>query len=407
MFNFFKKKKISIWPNKASDSVASLALLIDSLGFPFTGWKHPDLEMSDYYTDVIKYACNSNQAFTYRYLFDDNLVGEVMLGCALAVARDEREELIETLELGIFTLESIMKISSSDVSDSDSPLNTLFSRFAQFWEMTMCDKDNKSEEEREDLRKVLYECLIHSRSQAINAFKPMIESINVFDLEDIEQLTYRKERGLYEDVLFKRFSHPRLFNFMPTPNAKLLLEARKQEYETAIKAEATKQSCVVKLRDDMENSGSDSRRLYDNFCEFLNVMDDARLELKIIGGEHCTSKLDELTNYRNNIFDNMTKMFVEYDTSFTEIMESLRINYDTTYEKMSNQKMMALKYIDTKEIPSYVLTLSDEDLVGIKELVSRDEMNKHLFDNCSELMLGFITEDDDSKEVYRKMELLA
>jgi hypothetical protein len=29
MFNFFKKKKISIWPSKASESVASLALLID------------------------------------------------------------------------------------------------------------------------------------------------------------------------------------------------------------------------------------------------------------------------------------------------------------------------------------------------------------------------------------------
>lgn len=406
MFDFFKKKKISIWPSKASDSVASLALLIDSLGFPFTGWKHPDLEMSEYYTDVIKFACNSNQAFTYRYLFDDNLVGEVMLGCALAVARDEREELVKTLELGIFTLESILKLSATDVSDSDSPLNTLFSRFAQFWEMTMCDKDNKSEEEREDLRKVLYECLIHSRSQAINAFNPMIESIKIYDLEEIEQLTYRKERGLYEEVLFKRSTHPKLFKFMPIPNAQLLLEARRNEYNTAIKSENIKNSCLAKLSEDMKNSGSDSKLLYDNFCDFLNVMDDARLELYIIGGEHCKLKLDEITNSRNSIFDSMTKVFVEYDSSFTDLMEKLRVNYDSTYDKMSNEKMMPLKYIDTKEIPSYVLTLPDEDLIAVKEFVSRDEMSKHLFDHCPELMLSIVTEDEDSKEIYRKLEFL-
>jgi hypothetical protein len=407
MFDFFKKKKISIWPNKASDSVASLALLIDSLGFPFTGWKHPDLEMSEYYTDVIKFACNSNQVFTYRYLFDDNLVGEVMLGCALAVARDEREELVKTLEFGIFTLETIMKLTTSDAINSDNPLNVLFSRFAELWETTMCDKDNKAEEEREALRKVLYECLIHSRSQAINAFNPMIESIKIYDLEEIEQLTYRKERGLYEEVLFKRSTHPKLFKFMPIPNAQLLLEARRKEYQTAIKAESTQQSCLIKLRDDMKEYGRDTRMLYDKFCEFLALMDDIRLELHVIGGEHCKLKLDEITYTRNDYFDKVTKIFVSFEETFEPVMESLRTNYDSTYDQMSNEKMTALKYIDTKEIPSYVLTLPDEVFIAVKEFVSRDEMNKHLFDHCPELMLGIVTEDEDSKEIYRKVELLA
>jgi hypothetical protein len=156
----------------------------------------------------------------------------------------------------------------------------------------------------------------------------------------------------------------------------------------------------------MKNSGSDSKLLYDNFCDFLNVMDDARLELYIIGGEHCKLKLDEITNSRNSIFDSMTKVFVEYDSSFTDLMEKLRVNYDSTYDKMSNEKMMPLKYIDTKEIPSYVLTLPDEDLIAVKEFVSRDEMSKHLFDHCPELMLSIVTEDEDSKEIYRKLEFL-
>ena len=402
MFSFFKKKQISIWPSKASESVASLALLIDSLGFPFTGWKHPDLEMNEYYTDVIKYACNSNQLFTYRYLFDDHLMGEIMLGCALAVAKEERKDLVETLEFGILNLETLMKLSADDVSRSDNPLNSLFNIFAQIWEMKFCDDDNKPEKEREDLRKVLYECLIHSRSQAINAFEPMIKSIKVFDLEEIEQLSFRKERSLYEDLLFRRYTNYKLFKLMPFPNASLLLEARKKEYQTAVDAENSKTSCLVKLKDDMESSGSDTKLLYDKFCDFLNTMDDIRLELKVIGGEHCSIKLKEITETRNSIFENMTKVFVEYDSSFTDMMEKLRINYDSTYDEMTKNNMFQLKYIDPVEIPSYVLTLSDEDLISLKEYVSKDEMFKHL----SAHMLDVLLDDEESKEIYRKIELL-
>jgi hypothetical protein len=402
MFEFFKKKQISIWPSKASDSVASLALLIDSLGFPFTGWKHPDLEMNEYYTDVIKYACNSNQLFTYRYLFQDNLIGEIMLGCALEVAKLERKELVETLEFGILNLETIMKLSADDVNESDNPLNSLFNVFAQIWEMKFCEDDNKEEKEREDLRKVLYDCLIHSRTQAINAFDPMIKSIKTFDLEEIEQLSFRKNRSLFEDILFRRYSNPKLFKLMPFPNAQLLLDARIKEYKLAVDAENTKTSCMLNLKEAMESSGSDSKLLYDKFCEFLNVMDDTRLELKVIGGEHCSLKLKDITETRNTIFDSMTKVFVEYDSVFTEMMLSLRTNYDDTYQEMSSNNMFQLKYVDPVEIPSYVLTLSDEDLISLKEYVSKDEMFKHL----SAHMLDVLLDDEESKEIYRKIELL-
>ena len=189
---------------------------------------------------------------------------------------------------------------------------------------------------------------------------------------------------------------------MPFPNASLLLEARKKEYQTAIDAENSKTSCLVKLKDDMESSGSDTKLLYDKFCDFLNTMDDIRLELKVIGGEHCSIKLKEITETRNSIFENMTKVFVEFDSSFTDMMEKLRINYDSTYDEMTKNNMFQLKYIDPVEIPSYVLTLSDEDLISLKEYVSKDEMFKHL----SAHMLDVLLDDEESKEIYRKIELL-
>ena len=402
MFNFFKKKKISIWPSKASESVASLALLIDSLGFPFTGWKHPDLEMSDYYTDVIKYACNSNQLFTYKYLFDDHLIGEIMLGCSLEIAKIERKELVSSLEFGVSELDEIMKGSAEYIGNSDKPLNSLFFAFAQIWEIKFCESDNKTEKERENLRNVMFDCLFHSRSQAINAFDPMIKSIETFDFEEIEQLSFREGRGFFEDVLFRRYKYPHLFKTIQFPNAQLLLDARRKEYKVAVEAENAKNNCLEKLKEDMESSGSDSKLLYDKFIGFLDAMDEIRVELKAIGGDHCSIKLKEITETRNNIFDSMTKVFVEYDAGFSEMMTSLRETYDRFYEEISNNHMSKLRYLDDVEIPFYILTLSDEVLLSLKEYIPKDEFVRHL----ASYMLDVLLDEKEGKEIYRKMELL-
>jgi hypothetical protein len=149
-----------IWPKKASESASSLGLLITSLGFPFTGWQPTDLELTEYEADVIKPACQCSQLFTYRYLFSDHLVGEVMLGCALAIAKEERKELIEHLDFGVFRLEEILKLIASEAMSNENPLNIVMSRFALLWEMMMCKNDNKDEVFRETLREKIYSCLI-------------------------------------------------------------------------------------------------------------------------------------------------------------------------------------------------------------------------------------------------------
>ena len=402
MFDFFKKKKISVWPSKASDSASSLGLLTTSLGYPFTGWKVPDMELSDYEENVIKPACHCNQLFTYRYLYEDNLLGEIMLGCALAIAKEAREDLIEYLDFGVFTLEEILKIIATDAVKDKNPINIVMSRFALLWEMRMCDGDNKDEKYREKLREKIYSCLFHSRNQAINAFDPMISNISDYNLDEIEQLTYRRKRSIFEEVLYKRSNQPNLFRHMPLPNAQLLLEARRKEYQTALDAEDTKQNCFIKLKKDMESCGSDSKLLYDKFCEFLNVMDDLRLELKLIGGEYCDSKLVEITDSRNDIFDSMTKVFVEYEESFSDLMSSLRNNYDSTYTEMEND-LGIFKYIDTKEIPSFALTLSDEIFIKLKDTVSKEEMESYLVTN----MIDILLDGEEREEVYRKVNLLS
>ena len=57
MFNFFKKKEIKIYSTKASQSIASLALLIDSRGYPFSDWQDPEIELTEDEVNLIEPAC--------------------------------------------------------------------------------------------------------------------------------------------------------------------------------------------------------------------------------------------------------------------------------------------------------------------------------------------------------------
>ena len=109
MFNFFKKKEIKIYPIKASQSIASLALLIDSNGYPFSDWKDPNIELTEEEKNLIEPACQCLQLFYYRYAYNDNhLLGDVMLGCILAVVKDRNPHLAELYELGINLFEETM-----------------------------------------------------------------------------------------------------------------------------------------------------------------------------------------------------------------------------------------------------------------------------------------------------------
>ena len=98
----------------------------------------------------------------------------------------------------------------------------------------------------------------------------------------------------------------------------------------------------------------------------------------------------------------MTKIFFEYDSNLIDLMNKLRSNYDSTYEQMSNEKMMPFKYIDTKEIPSYILTLPDEDLIQMREHISKDDMYRHLASH----LLDALMDKEENEEIIRKVELL-
>ena len=109
MFNFFKKKEIKIYPKKASQSIASLALLIDSCGYPFSDWQDPNVQLTEEEKNLIEPACQCLQLFFYRYAYNDrHLLGDVMLGSVLAVVKDTKPDLGKLYEIGVDLFEETM-----------------------------------------------------------------------------------------------------------------------------------------------------------------------------------------------------------------------------------------------------------------------------------------------------------
>ena len=221
MFNFFKKKDIKIYPVKASQSIASLALLIDSRGYPFSDWKVKDISLTEDEEHLIEPACQCLQLFFYRYAYNEkHLLGEVMLGCVLSVVKENKPELAKLYELGIELFEETMLFLFNQSMNKQELLANLPSYFAVNWERNY-NQEETSKEVRTQTANKLLQCLLHSRTSGDSVLQPMIDSIVDFDLEEIEQISFRKNMSLYEDVLYKRLAYPFLFRHMKTPHQRI------------------------------------------------------------------------------------------------------------------------------------------------------------------------------------------
>ena len=57
--------------------------------------------------------------------------------------------------------------------------------------------------------------LDHAKTQAVNFFEQMIDTIVDFDVENFKYFTFRKNHSVFEEVLRRRVDFPELFSHMP------------------------------------------------------------------------------------------------------------------------------------------------------------------------------------------------
>ena len=400
MFNFFKKKDIKIYPSKASQSIASLALLIDSRGFPFSDWKDPEVELTQEEINLVEPACHCVQLFFYRFSYGEkHLLGEVILGSVLAVVKDKKPDLVEVYEKGIDFFNETLITVYGESRNLQEVFDNLISYFAVNWERNY-NKEKLEKEDRFNISNKLLECLIYSRKTADSGLQPMIDSIVDFDLEEIEQISFRKNKSLYEDVLYKRLAYPFLFKHMKVPNASLLLSCRERENKLAFDLSTEKSRLEKTFIDNISVDSLTFQLLRDSYLDFIKAIDEIRSELFNIGGTDCSVCLKEVETCRKKINELYLKLIADSLPEKLDAEIEFCLKLDEIYIGVKDLFNIT-KHVDSDETMSYILTLDDVSISKYTEAIKVDVIVDYLKNTN---LVGSFT-DEQKEFVNSKMRL--
>ena len=400
MFNIFKKKEIKIYPIKASQSIASLALLIDSNGYPFSDWKDPGISLIEEESNLIEPACQSLQLFYYRYAYNDkHLLGEVMLGCVLSVVKDNKPDLANLYEIGIDLFEETMFFLFNKSSNLQEIHDNLPSYFAVNWERNY-NRETTDTEIRNETSNKLLKCLSYSRKTGDSILQPMIDSIVDFDLEEIEQISFRKNKSLYEDVLYKRIAYPFLFRHMKVPNASLLLLSREREIKLALNLSSEKDKIEKTFIDNISVDSLNFQLLRDSYLDFIKAIDEIRSELFNIGGTDCNVCLKEVETCRKKINELYLKLIADSLPEQLDAEIEFCLKLDEIYIGVKDLFNIT-KHVDSDETISYILTLDDVSISKYTEAIKVDVIVDYL--KNTNLVQSFT--DEQKEFVNSKMRL--
>jgi len=402
MFNIFKKKDIKIYPTKASQSIASLALLINNGGYPFSDWKDPSVQLTEEEKNLIEPACQCLQLFFYRYAYNErHLLGDVMLGSVLAVVKDNNPHLAKLYEIGIDLFEETMLFLFTKSMNKKDLIDNLPSYFAVNWERNY-NRDETSKEIRDETSEKLLQCLLYSRTTGDSVLQPMIDAIVDFDLDEIEQISFRKKRSLFEDVLYKRTYYPFLFRHMPIPNANLLLESRQKEHNLALEFTSKKDVLENNFIESFKRDGLTYQSIRDSYLEFIKSIDEIRSDLVNIGGVDCNICLNDLEVSRQKMSDLYLELIANSLPDKLEAEKEFKLKLDGIYLSVL-ELFNPAEYINPDEMISYIFTMEDSYILRYSKVIKVDLIVEYFKTN--NLIQGF---DEEQKEfVNSKLKLFS
>jgi hypothetical protein len=402
MFNFFKKKEIKIYPTKASQSIASLALLINNGGYPFSDWKDPSVQLTEEEKNLIEPACQCLQLFFYRYAYNErHLLGDVMLGSVLAVVKDNNPHLAKLYEIGIDLFEETMLFLFTKSMNKKDLIDNLPSYFAVNWERNY-NRDETSKEIRDETSEKLLQCLLYSRTTGDSVLQPMIDAIVDFDLDEIEQISFRKKRSLFEDVLYKRTYYPFLFRHMPIPNSNLLLESRQKEHNLALEFTSKKDVLENNFIESFKRDGLTYQSIRDSYLEFIKSIDEIRSDLVNIGGVDCNICLNDLEVSRQKMSDLYLELIANSLPDKLEAEKEFKLKLDGIYLSVL-ELFNPAEYINPDEMISFIFTMEDSYILRYSKAIKVDLIVEYF--KTHNLIQGF---DEEQKEfVNSKLKLFS
>jgi hypothetical protein len=371
LFGFGKKRTLSIYPSKASDSVSSLALLLVTNGHPFSSWKEDGLEIAENEVMLIRRLCNAYQLFLYPTQFSDMTLGDILVGCALAIAKAQQPELMAATEYEVSVIDFAFRKAVQTVEE-DAILQvmalTLVEHFSPKLEFDLDDLQVDA------MAHKLARCLVHAGQQAKTVFQPMVESITDFDLGDIQQITYRLlAPSFFEACLKKRDQFKFLYIHKEPPNAKLLYDCRKKEAAFADDMQTKFAGATEELLNSPD--GLDAKGIYDAVSNWYFKVDDICTELKIVGGVAPTMMLESLNQRREELLPSLNRHLAEAlnDQQETDkLFSAIKKRAFEFSEKSEVALALKLQHLPSDEICSYLLTLPIDQFKQLNQMKRGD-----------------------------------
>ncbi len=382
MFEIFRRKPrqdLSIWPRTASKSLESLSLLFCSMGFPFSGWKHPDWKCSKENEALFKPACNAFQVATYFSFFvnkcDDDLLSGLARETFIEIAKLGRKDFAEALEYFLEVQDASMVVASENAEAGIDKYAAMLAVIAMGW-LTLDaksgkgDKVNLEDSSQEKRLNDLCKYLSHARTQALSAFEPMVNAIVDFDVENFKCFSFKKNRSVFEEVLWRRIEFPELFSHMPEVTATLLLDARRKERDSYYTLSGERKELLSVISERLKNN------IMPDFAEpyfkSLSEIDDLSQKAFFIGGD-CLPIYEELTKFRGNLVE-----LSNQDENLERLVKAC-----DNYKCLAFMSKIggALRWVESSEVPSFILADTEEEIAAFAELVAADktDWNQKIF----------------------------
>ena len=395
IFGFKKKPSLSIFPNTASASVSSLALLLVTMGPPFSEWKPDDLDLTEEEQGGVHLACNCLQLFMYPTQFKKTILGEVLMGCALTIAKDERPELADFMHKGYSVIENAFSAAALAYGVEDASESKLLSFVASTWVETF--EVNLTETESRTRAEKIYQCFLYAKDRASAIFQPMVTAIDTFDLDEIYQLDfYEHNLSIFERALQNREKFKFLYRGFEPPTAKEQYEAKLKELEAAKSLEAEFEASIETMVAKLGNI--EAKDACDLIRDWFWVSQDTLAALKTVQGERCMIAGLSVRQEQERMVEMLKPLLTECLGQGADINEMIESWRDATVKTGISAKVATLaKNIPSDELPNYLLSLGPDYFDSLKLYKFKEPMTRFVesiggLDSFSEDEAAYITE---------------
>ena len=368
-------------PTELSGLINTVATLFLNKQFPFSEWEDKRISITDderlFFTRVCLTAQLSSFAQAIELTTNDPLTSELCMHSILKkIAPDFDDYIASSVFFRYYTIQNklvndIVEMKLNDLSIGDGDPQELISIK---WVAAENNYNNRSF--GADTAFKLSVNLKFAVSNAAELFGRMRKRINIIDIENVTPIHFRDERALFEEIIYRQYRYPEIFELRNNVNARDVITARRVEDERFSNSRDELMSLNNALKEILKRDPK-TEETYNAVREWFFKVDDCRMGCYAIGGK-LREILLALDYLRESTFESLENSAAEQEVSSR--YEYLHNVCDNSYlDLMKSRMLLRIRASETKEVVPFILSSSEDDIVEYINNVDKDgEMSRNL-----------------------------